>query len=170
MKKYLFMTVMLIAAAMSFTSCGDDEPKETVTVTAKYNMTFSQDLLKACNVIITYKAENGRNVIEPVTSTSWSKTVTSNKFPAEFGVMYQFSTKSDAELTQEQYDLNCDLNFSFNTSKGASYTKNVTIIGASGVKKDKVVSTLKKYSGNSTGYRVTKDGDVDPVNNLNYDN
>ena len=170
MKKYLFMTVMLIAAAMSFTSCGDDEPKDTATVTAKYNMTFSQDLLKACNVFITYKAENGRNVMEAVSTTSWSKSVTSNKFPAEFGVMYKFSTKSDAELTQEQYDLNCDLNFSFTTSKGASYTKNVTIIGASGVKKDKVVSTLKKYSGNSTGYRVTKDGDVDPVNNLNYDN
>ena len=170
MKKYLFMTVVLIAAAMSFTSCGDDEPKDTATVTAKYNMTFSQDLLKACNVFITYKAENGRNVMEAVSTTSWTKSVTSNKFPAEFGVMYKFSTKSDAELTQEQYDLTCDLNFSFRTSKGDAYTKNVTIINAPDVKKDKVVSTLDKYSGKSTGFRVTKDGDVDPANSLNYDN
>ncbi len=169
MKKYLLMTVVLITAALSLTSCGSDEPKEKVTATATYNMTFSQDLLNACNVIITYKAENGRNVIEPVSSTWWTKSVTSDDFPVEFGVMYKFSTKSDAELIQEQYDLTCDLNFSFKTSKGASYTKNVTIINASDVKRDKVISTLNRYSGKSTGFRVTKDGDVSPANNLNYD-
>ncbi len=169
MKKYLLMTVVLITAALSLTSCGSDEPKEKVTATATYNMTFSQDLLNACNVIITYKAENGRNVIEPVSSTWWTKSVTSDDFPVEFGVMYKFSTKSDAELIQEQYDLTCDLNFSFKTSKGASYTKNVTIINAPDVKRDKVISTLNRYSGKSTGFRVTKDGDVSPANNLNYD-
>jgi len=168
-KKYLYIAVLLMTTALAMTSCGDDDPKEKVTATATYNMTFSQDLLNACNVIITYKAENGRNVIEPITSPWWTKTVTSDKFPAEFGVMYKFSTKSDAELTQETYDLTCDLNFNFKTSKGASYTKNVTIINASAVKKDKVVSTLKKYSGNSTGFKVTIDGDVSPANNLNYD-
>ena len=102
MKKYLYMAALLIAAALTFTSCGDDEPKEKVTATATYNMTFSQDLLNACNVFITYKAENGRNVMEAITSTWWTKSVTSDKFPAEFGVMYKFSTKSNAELTQEQ--------------------------------------------------------------------
>lgn len=169
MKKYLLMTVVLIAAALSLTSCGDDEPKEKVTATATYNMTFSQDLLNACNVFITYKAENGRNVMEAVTSTWWTKTVTSNDFPAEFGVMYKFSTKSNAELTQEQYDLTCDLNFNVKTSKGASYSNNVTIINAPDVKKDKVVSTLDKLSGKSTGYRVSKDGIVSQANNLNYE-
>lgn len=163
------MTVVLITAALSLTSCGDDEPKEKVTATATYNMTFSQDLLNACNVFITYKAENGRNVMEAVTSTWWTKTVTSNDFPAEFGVMYKFSTKSNAELTQEQYDLTCDLNFNVKTSKGASYSNNVTIINAPDVKKDKVVSTLDKLSGKSTGYRVSKDGIVSQANNLNYE-
>ncbi len=160
---------MMLLACMSLTSCGDDEPKEKTTVTGTYTMTFSQDLLNASNVFITYKAENGRNVMEAVTSTWWTKTVTSDKFPAEFGVMYKFSTKSSAELTQEQYDLTCDMNFSFKTSKGDSYNKNVTIISESDVKKDKVVSTLNKYSGKSTGYRVTSSGDVTPVNNLDYD-
>ena len=158
-----------MTTALTMTSCGSDEPKEKVTVTATYNMTFSQDLLDACNVFITYKAENGRNVMEAVTSTWWTKTVTSDEFPAEFGVMYKFSTKSDAELTLEQYDLTCDFNFNFKTSKGGGYTKNVTIINESDVSKNKVVSTLEKYSGKSTGYRVSKDGDVVPVNNLNYD-
>ena len=45
-----------------------------------------------------------------------------------------------------------------------------TIINASDVKKDKVVSTLNRLSGNSTGFKVTIDGDVSPANNLNYDN
>ena len=169
MKKFLFMAAVLIVAALSLNSCGSDEPKEKVTVTATYNMTFSQDLLNACNVFITYKAENGRNVMEAITSTWWTKTVTSDKFPAEFGVMYKFSTKADADLTQEQYDLTCDLNFSYKTSKGGSYSKNVSIISETDVNKDKVVSTLNKYSGKSTGFRVTKDGDVSPTNNLNYD-
>ncbi len=169
MKKYFIIAALLITAALAITACGDDEPKETVTATATYNMSFSQDLLNACNVFITYKAENGRNVMEAVTSTWWTKSVTSDKFPAEFGVMYKFSTKSDAELVQEKYDLTCELNFSCKTSKGASYTNMVTIINSKGVAKDKVVSTLDKLSGKSTGFRVTKDGIVSPANSLNYD-
>lgn len=170
MKKFFYLAALLLVAAVSLTSCGDDEPKDKTTATATYNMTFSQDLLDACSLIlITYKAENGRNVMEAITSTWWTKTVTSDKFPAEFGVMYKFSTNSDAELTQEQYDLTCDMNFNVKTSKGASYTNNVTIINALDVKKDKVVSTLNKYDGKSTGFRVTKDGIVSQANNLNYD-
>ena len=169
MKKYFVIAALLITAALAITACGDDEPKETVTATATYSMNFSQDLLNACNVFITYKAENGRNVMEAVTSTWWSKSVTSDKFPAEFGVMYKFSTKSDAELVQEKYDLTCELNFSCKTSKGASYTNLVTIINSKGVARDKVVSTLDRLSGKSTGFRVTKDGIVSPANSLDYD-
>lgn len=169
MKKYICMAALLIVAAFTLTSCGDDEPKEKAIATATYNMSFSQDLLNACNVFITYKAENGRNVMEAVNSTWWTKTVSSDKFPAEFGVMYKFSTKSDAELTQEKYDLACELTFSCKTNKGASYSNTVTIINSKGVAKDKVVSTLEKLSGKSTGFRITKDGIVSQANNLNYD-
>ena len=169
MKRLLFMTTLLMMAAFSLTSCGDDEPKEKVTATATYNLSFSQDLLDACNVFITYKAENGRNVMEAVTSTWWTKTVTSDKFPAEFGVMYKFSTKSDAELTKEKYNLTCEFNFSCKTSKGASYTNNVTILNNQGIDRDKVVSTLNKISGNSTGFRVSKDGIFSAANNLRYE-
>ena len=169
MKKYFYMAALLIVAALSLTSCGDDEPKDKVTATATYNLTFSEDLLKACNVFLIYKAENGRNVMEGVNSTWWTKTVTSDKFPAEFGVFYKFSTKSNAELDQEQYDLTCEMNFNVKTSKGASYTNNVTIINAPDVSKDKVVSTLDRQSGKSVGFRVSKDGIVSQANNLNYE-
>lgn len=108
-------------------------------------------------MFITYKAENGRNVMEAVRDVYWTKTVTSDKFPAEFGVMYLFSTKSDAELNKEKYDLTCELTFSSRTSRGASYTNTTTIIKSTGVAKNKVVSTLNKLSGKSTGYRVTRD-------------
>lgn len=171
MKKFLYLAAVMIVAACTLSGCGgDDEPKVKTTATATYSLSFSQDLLDACNVFITYKAENGRNVMEGVNSTWWTKTVTSDKYPAEFGVMYKFYTKSEPELTKESYNLACDMNFSFKTSKGTSYNKSVTIINATDVKKDKLLSTLNKYSGKSTGYRVTRDGDVDPANNLNYDN
>ena len=168
MKRFFYMAVLLIAA-LTFNSCGSDEPKEKTTVTATYNMTFSQDLLDACNVIITYKAENGRNVMEPITSPWWTKSVTSDKFPAEFGVMYKFSTKSDAELVKEKYDLEASIMFRIMTSKGASYSNTVTIMDNKGVAKDKVLSTLNKQSGKSTGYKVTINGDVSPANNMDYD-
>jgi hypothetical protein len=169
MKHYLVIVALLIVAGITLTACGDDEPKAKDTVTATYNMTFSQDLLEACNVFITYKAENGRNVMEAVNATKWTKTVTSDKFPAEFGVMYMFSTKSDAELTKEQYDLACELNFVSMTSNGDSFNNNVTIINSQGVSRDKVVSTLDKLSGKSTGFRISKNGIPTQANNLNYE-
>lgn len=169
MKKYLLSTALMLVAIFSLTSCGDDEPKVKDTATATYNMSFSQDLLKACNVFITYKAENGRNVMDKITETWWSKTVTSDQFPAEFGVMYKFSTVPDNELTQEKYDLSCKLQFSGRTSKGSSYSNEVTIIDLSGVEASKVVNTLKKYDGKSTGFRVSKDGIYSSANNLDYE-
>lgn len=169
MKKYLFTALLLLTAMMALNSCGSDEPEDKLTATATYGMTFSQDMLNACNVFVIYKAENGRNVMEPITSTWWTKTVTSNKFPAEFGVMYKFSTKSDAELTQEKYNLTCEMSFSGKTSKGASYTNSVSIINSQGVARDKVVNTLDKLSGKSVGFKVTKDGIFSQANNLKYE-
>lgn len=168
-KKFIYMAALLMVAALTLTACGDDEPKVKTTATATYNMTFSQDLLEACNVFITYKAENGRNVMEAVNSVWWTKSVTSDDFPAEFGVMYKFSTKSDAELVKEKYDLKCELKFNVVTSKGASYSNTVTIIDATGVPNNKVVSELNKYSGKSTGFRVTEKGIVSEANNLKYE-
>ena len=68
--KYLLSTAFLLVAIFSLTSCGKDEPKQKQTATATYNLSFSQDLLDACNVIITYKAENGRNAISSPPSSA----------------------------------------------------------------------------------------------------
>lgn len=170
MKKVLFMAALLITAALSLSSCGDDEPKEKVTATATYTLTFSQDLLDACNVFITFKAENGRNVMEAVRNTYWSKTVTSDKFPAEFGVMYKFSTKSESELAKDKYNLICNMNFNVISSKGLNYSSpTIEIINQNDVARNKVISTLDKVSGKSTGFRVSQDGIVSQANNLKYE-
>ena len=169
MKKFVYM-VALLMMAVTVTSCGSDEPKETITASGTYTLTLSQDLLDACSLIlITYKAENGRNVMEAIKSTWWTKTITSDKFPAEFGVMYKFSTKSDAELMKDKYDLSCKLQFNGKTSKPSSFSNEIVLFDLLGVAKNKVVSTLDKYSGKSTGFRVNKDGNYSPANDLNYD-
>lgn len=170
MKKFLFMAALMIAAAFSLTSCGDDEPKVKDTATATYYMTFSQDLLEAANIFITYKAENGRNVMESVTTPQWTKTVTSDRFPAEFGLKYVFSTKSESELIKEKYNLKCDFNFKYVTTKGASFSNTTNIFDSQELAKNKVVEYLKRYSGKSIGYKVTEDGNYTPANNLNFDN
>ena len=83
--------------------------------------------------------------------------------------MYQFSTKSDAELVKEKYDLKGSLMIRIMTTNGASYSNTVSIIDAEGVAKNKVVSTLNKQSGKSIGYSVSIDGNVTPANNMDYD-
>lgn len=169
MKKFLFMVAVLIATTLVLASCGkDDEPKVKTTATTTYHMTFSQDLLDAASVIIYYKAENGRVTFDAITSTWWSKTVTSDKFPAEFGVMYNFGTKSESELSKEKYDLKCDLSFSCTTNKGAAYSNKITIFDEKEVAKKKVASTLDKYNGKQNGFKITENGVPSEANNLNY--
>ena len=168
MKKYFYMAALLIVAALTTTSCGSDEPKEKTTATATYGLNLSQDLLDACNVFITYKAENGRNVKDKITTTWWTQSITSDKFPAEFGVKFEFSPKSTAELTKDKYNLICELNLNIKTSKGANYTNSFTIINSPDVSKDKVISTLNNKSGTSIGFKVSKDGIPTQNNNLNY--
>ena len=80
MKKLLIIAAVLLATTIALTACGDDEPREQITATATYSRPLSQDLLEACNVFITYQAENGRNVHEAVLTPRWTKTVTSTRF------------------------------------------------------------------------------------------
>ncbi|MBQ6166847.1 MAG: hypothetical protein IJK41_05385 [Muribaculaceae bacterium] len=170
MKKFLIMAALMMVAAFSLTSCGDDdEPKVKTIATTTYHMSFSQDLLEAASIIVYYKAENGRVTFDPITSTWWTKTVTSDEFPAEFGVMYNFGTKPDAELIKEKYDLYCDVTFSFSTNKGASANpQKIVIMDEKAVAKKKVVSTLDKYSGDSKGFKLSENGVPSEANNLKY--
>ena len=170
MKKFLLMAVLMLTAAFSLTSCGDDEPKDKTKVTATYTMSFSQDLLDAASVIIYYNAENGRTSFDAINSTWWSKTITSDKFPAEFGLMCNFGTKSESELSKDKYSLYCDFSFSGSTSKGANYSNNkIVIIDEKDVAKKKVVSTLDKYNGKKEGFKVSENGIFTEADNLKFE-
>lgn len=162
MKKYFYFAIMLVTIALSLTSCGKDEPKEKTTATTIYTMTFSQDLLEAANVIVYYKAENGRTTFKPLSDPSkdtyWTQTVTSDKFPAEFGVMCDFGTKTDNELIKDKYDLTCTLKYTCTTNKGAAYANNYVIIDEKQVAKKNVNSKLTKIKSNSYGFKITENG------------
>ena len=170
MKKTLFMTALLIAAIFSLTSCGDDEPKVKTTATTTYHLSLSQDLLDACNVFVIYKAENGRNVQEAINSAWWSKTVTSDKFPAEFGMQFTFSAKSEGELTKDKYTLSCELNFNCKTSKGALYANTINVMEneKEPVAKKRVIKTLESYSGKTYGFKITEDGKPTVDNKMKF--
>lgn len=169
MKKFFYIAALLFTAAFSLSSCGGDDDEPKATATATYTLTFSQDLIDACNVVIYFKAENGSNRFETPNGTWWSKTVTSDKFPAEFGVMYKFSSKPIGELKKEKYDLAFDVNIAIKTSTGSAFSTPINIFDAKEVSKDKVESFINGYSGKSTGYKVTIDGNPTPANNMKYE-
>ncbi len=172
MKKYLCMTALLLAAIFTLASCGkDDEPKVKTTATNTYFLALSQDLLDACNVFIRYKAENGLIVQKAIIDPTWNGIVTSNKFPAEFGVQFTFSPKQDSELTKDKYNLECRLNFNCKTSRGAIYANEINVMEdqKSPVAKKNVNKTLKSYNGKIYGFRITEDGNPTVDNKMNFD-
>ena len=170
MKKYLLMVALIAAATLLFASCGKDEPKDKTKATATYTMSFSQDLLDAASIIIYYKAENGRTSFDAINSTWWTKTITSEKFPAEFGVMCNFGTKSETELNKDKYNLYCDFSFSGSTNRGANYSNNkIIIIDEKDVAKRRVVSTLDKYNGKKKGFKVSENGIFTEADNLKFE-
>jgi len=180
MKKFLFLAAMLLLACLPLTSCGgDDEPKNDVTTTATYMLTFSQDLLDACQgtdggIFITYKGKNGENVKTAIEKgkTTWTQTVTSG-FPAEYGVRFEFSYNSEGleKLTKETYNLICNMTFKVKTSDGRinNYERNEPIINQENVAKRDLKKVLDANKKSSKGWRVSADYNVTSADNLNYD-
>ncbi len=168
MKKLFYMASILMVAALTLTACGgDDEPQTTATAT--YTLTFSPDLLDACSVLIYYKSDNGDNSFDPIKTTRWTKVVTSDRFPAEFGVKYKFGVKPNSELNKETYNLSFDVNFSIKNSKGDTFNKSVTIIEPVEVDRDHVKEVLERYDNQSIGYRYSINGIPSEANNMDYD-
>lgn len=170
MKKILFLAILMLTAAITLTSCGKDEPKQKTTATTTYHIALSQDLLDAANVFVVFKAENGRSIQESITDPWWSKSVTSDKFPAEFGVKFIFYAKTEAELTKDKYDLSCELNFNCKTSKGALYANTINVMEdiKEPVAKKKVIKTLEDYDGTIYGFKITEDGKPTVDNKMKF--
>ena len=76
MKKFFFMSIMVLMAALAFSSCGSDdnkkdEPEQPKDKTVKYEITaqFDQVLLDICDITANYKDASGKNAQEKVKST-----------------------------------------------------------------------------------------------------
>ncbi|MCR4920615.1 MAG: hypothetical protein K5945_02765 [Bacteroidaceae bacterium] len=108
MKNLKIMSLLLggLLAFGSLTSCGDDDEPEVMKATsakAEYVVNLSQDLLDAANVIIYYMDSNGEQAQETVTTTTWTKSVSFAKLPAQAGFSVQPTLKG--EPTQEEYTI-----------------------------------------------------------------
>ena len=173
MKKNLLLLAALLCCTAVLTSCGgDDDPKEKTTATAVYNITFTQDLIDAASpIIIYYKGTNNETKREIITGTSWSKTITSEKFPAEFGYKLDAQSKDVSDLTKDNYELGFSSNIAISVAEGSSViaTRVASDESTTSTAKDRVSSVVSRSINNrDLGIKVTKDGTINTGASLSY--
>ena len=66
MKKLLsYSTIIMLVATIVLTSCGQKaETEEEVPLKITYSIDCSEDLLELCDLIVTYKGDDGANVVD----------------------------------------------------------------------------------------------------------
>lgn len=172
MKKFLFFAVLAftVMAGLTLTSCGggNDEPKVDAVATGQYDIAISQDLLEVADVFIYYKGNDNANKMAQVKSTTWTKTVTSKRFPVELGVKYSFVLK-DEPKTKTYYNLMLKVSISGSVNTGGNFQNSSTVLSYDALQADKVDGAVKGKSGQSFGYTIDKNGNPSPNGKLNYD-
>ena len=104
----------MMLAAMVLTSCGQKqaETNEEVPLKVTYSIDCSRDLLNLCDMVVTYKGDDGVNVVDTIkpypadsalTQYNWSKTVSTHQIPVKIGLDYTFVPKTDTLLTDLPY-------------------------------------------------------------------
>ena len=154
MKKFFYMSVLVLMAALTLTSCGsDNDKKDEPTPSSKsaaYNFTvnISQDLLDISEVTVVYKDGDGKTIREAAKSTKFTKTVNINKFPAVVGTKCEFKLKDGVQLTKEKYDLIATYDHQISINGKDPYgAKNLTFMQKEGVRPNVVAEQLSKWSG-----------------------
>lgn len=167
MKKFFFMSIMVLMAALTLTSCGSDddnkkdEPQPPTDKTIKYVVTaqFDQVLLDICDITANYKDASGKNAQEKVTSTTWTKTINPTSLPIQMGVNFVYSVKED-KLTQDKYNFSASLKQVGQIYGGTPRDYSETIVMASGQTKEKIVELLNKKSKYTYGMYFGADGNI----------
>ena len=91
---------MMLVAAMALTSC-DQQQAETeneVPLKVTYVMECSRDLLDLCDVVVTYKGDDGANAVDTIKAVPTDSTETktwTQKIPVKIGLDYTFVQKAD---------------------------------------------------------------------------
>ena len=104
MKKPLsyFAIIMLVATA-ALTSCDQQQNEKEVPLMVTYTIDCSKDLLNLCDLVVTYKGNDGVDVVDTITVTdtdttstkSWTKTIQTHKVPVKIGMDYTLVQKTD---------------------------------------------------------------------------
>lgn len=151
--KYLFVVMIATVCSAAFTACSsDDDEEETTTEKVsefKYSFALNEDILSVADVTINYIDTDGNEKSESVSSTSWSKTFTADKFDVSAGVAISMKLKNGAELSKESYRIEYAFSYSAKSmengkvidQKGNSISQGMT------VKADNVQALLERKSG-----------------------
>ena len=114
MKKLISHFTIMMLAAMVLTSCGQKqaETNKEVPLKVTYSIDCSRDLLDLCDMVVTYKGDDGVNVVDTIkaypadsalTQYYWGKTVSTHQIPVKIGLDYTFVPKTDTLLTDQPY-------------------------------------------------------------------
>ena len=177
MKKFFYMSVLVLMAALTLTSCGSDddkkdEPKPTSkNVSYEATVTFAQDMIDICDVTMVYKDGDGKTVTEAVKSTTWSKKMSVNKLPAVVGMKCNYKLKDGVQLTKEKYNIVAELLHDViidGTSKGFQKSP-FYFIRSEGVRANSVADIVARRSGDvAYGYTISADGKVNETKNVTF--
>lgn len=172
MKKFFFMSVLVLMAALTMTSCGNDdgkdEPGSSKSTFYKAGVTFAGDILDICDVTMSYKDAEGKTVTEKVTSAGWSLGVDVKKLPATVGVKCDFKLKDGVQLNKDKYELIATLAQSVTVNGKENLDTERIFIKSSGVTKDKLAGIVTRYSGTCFGFNIEANGAVKSTQNISF--
>lgn len=163
--KYLFLAMVAIVSSAAFVACGSDDDEETKVETKKssfyYAFSFSDDILSVADVTISYIGTDGVEKSETVTSTSWSKTFTENKYDVSAGVSLSMKLKNGVELTSDKYRIQYMFTYAVKSTKGDTTVgfEGNTFSQGSSVRPENVETMLQRKSG-TTAFKIDSDGKV----------
>ena len=113
---------MVLAAALTFTSCVDwqkrQEQQETKPVEKRVEVTYSidctQDVIDALDLVITYKDKGGINSVDTLRDTHWTKTVVHDMVPAKAGLIWSVTPKPGSSINKDTIDLDAKYAMEYN--------------------------------------------------------
>ena len=109
MKKTMMTLAAVLCCALAFNACTKNDPStpeeggKTRAVCAKmiYKFTLgNDDMLKVLDLTVEYYDENGTVKTEPMTVSSWTKTVQSKTLPAILGARLKGQLKADVNIDE----------------------------------------------------------------------
>lgn len=165
--KYLMMAFVTIMLSASFSSCGgsDDGEKEnpdTQESSFTYSLTVNEDLLSLADVTIYYIDTEGVEKSEKLSTTTWSKTFTANKFNVSAGMTVVPVMKTGISSTKDSYNLKCMYSYTVDTKTNGTITghnSSSMSTGMSAVKWDGISSTISSLV-HTIAMKVDANGEV----------